>query len=240
MAAKVTSAKLSVSRVATRQLGALLIFWAGLSLAHAQNLPVTPTQSVSSPVSAPAKGVTSHTPHAHTTPTATTGSAWNELTPAQQTALAPLKDHWAELSEGRKRKWLAVSQNYPKLSSDEQTKLQSRMTEWVKLSTDERTRARLNYANTKSISPEQKQSKWEEYQSLSPEEKQRLASKASAPVKGAAPALKLPASSQQVQLQAKPRQPSASVPSIMVHVHPIARPVSAPPPATPSTPSASN
>jgi hypothetical protein len=106
---------------------------------------------------------------------------WGELTPAQQQALAPLAPKWDTVSEAQKRKWIALSQNFPKLSGDEQAKLHSRMTEWVALSPQQRTEARLNFAETQQLSPDDKKAKWEAYQALSPEEKRKLAATAPKP-----------------------------------------------------------
>ena len=118
------------------------------------------------------------------------GPAWAELSPAQQQSLAPLAAQWGTISEAQKRKWIALSQNYPKLSAGEQAKLHSRMTEWVALSPQQRTQARLNFADTRKIPPDDKKAKWEAYQSLTPEEKARLAAKAKPKAAGAATAVK--------------------------------------------------
>ncbi|MGE0329513.1 MAG: DUF3106 domain-containing protein [Ramlibacter sp.] len=138
---------------------------------------------------APAKAATPASPAAK--PARTTGGpAWNELSPAQKQSLAPLAAQWGTISEAQKRKWIALSQNYPKLSADEQAKLHSRMTEWVALSPQQRTQARLNFADTRRIPPDDKKAKWEAYQSLTPEEKARLAAKARPKAAGAAAAVK--------------------------------------------------
>lgn len=120
----------------------------------------------------------------------TGGPVWGELSAAQQQSLAPLAAQWGTISEAQKRKWIALSQNYPKLSPDEQAKLHSRMTEWVALSPQQRTQARLNFADTRKIPPDDKKAKWEAYQSLTPEEKARLAANATPKAAGAAAAVK--------------------------------------------------
>lgn len=72
--------------------------------------------------------------------------------------------------------------------------MHSRMNEWVALSPQQRAEARLNFAKTKELSkqltPEEKKAKWQTYQALSPEEKQKLAAKAAARPAGAATAVK--------------------------------------------------
>ena len=72
------------------------------------------------------------------------------------------------LSEAQKRKWLALSAELPaSMPRAEQAKLHSRMTEWAALSPQQRTQARLNFAETKQLSPDDKKAKWEAYQALS-------------------------------------------------------------------------
>jgi hypothetical protein len=129
-------------------------------------------------------------------PTTSAKSAWKDLTPAQQQALKPLAERWDSLSAERKRKWLVMSKNYPSLPPAEQAKLHSRMSEWVSLSQQQRTQARLNFAETKKLTPEQKAEQWQAYQALSPEEKKKLAAKA--PTKPAGVAVAKPASRQKL------------------------------------------
>jgi hypothetical protein len=117
-------------------------------------------------------------------------SGWSLLTADQQRALQPLAQSWGSLSDGQQRKWLEISRNYPSLSSADKAKMHSRMSAWVALSPRERAEARLNFAATnelsKELSPQEKQAKWETYQSLSPEEKRKLAEAGVRPPVGAA------------------------------------------------------
>ena len=115
---------------------------------------------------------------------------WMDLTESQQQALAPLAQLWPTMNEPHKRKWLAISQNFAQLSSEEQTTVQGRMREWAALSPQQRTAARFNYANAQQLLQEDKKAKWEAYQALSPEAKQKLAAQQNKPVVGAAPAVK--------------------------------------------------
>ena len=162
---------------------------------------------------------------------------WVELTPLQQQALAPLASSWnTTISEAQKRKWLAISKNYSTLSAEGQATLTSRMNEWVALSPQQRAQARLNFGKTKELSrqltPEEKKAKWEAYQALSPEEKQKLAAKGSPSPTGAATAVK-PVSPQ--KLAAVPSQPSkpgaGGEPKISVLPAPAAASVPQAPPA---------
>ena len=105
------------------------------------------------------------------------GVSWTELTPAQKQALAPLATSWnTSMSESQKRKWLETSKNYSVLSPQQ------------------RAQARLNFGKAKELSrqltPEEKKAKWEAYQTLSPEEKRKLAEKGSPKPTGAATAVK--------------------------------------------------
>jgi hypothetical protein len=115
---------------------------------------------------------------------------WMDLAESQQQALAPLAQLWPAMTEPHKRKWLAVSQNFGQLTAEEQATVQGRMREWAALSPQQRTAARFNYADAKQLLQEDKKAKWEAYQALSPEAKQKLAAQQSQPIQGAAPAVK--------------------------------------------------
>lgn len=159
-------------------------------------------------------------------------SGWGDLSAAQQQALQPLAGAWPTLSEAQKRKWIALSRNYQRMTPDDQARLHSRMTGWVALSPQQRTQARLNFAETKGLSADDKKAKWEAYQALSPEEKRKLAAGAPARTPPAAAALK-PVPPQ--KLATVPRAPRKSRPP---RVAPVATPASAPPveapPASPA------
>jgi hypothetical protein len=103
---------------------------------------------------------------------------WQDLTPAQQQSLKPLAANWSILGDAQKRKWIAIAAGYPNLAPAEQVKMHGRMTEWVALSQKQRTEARLNFAQSKQLTPTQKTETWQAYQALSAEDKQKLASSA--------------------------------------------------------------
>jgi hypothetical protein len=116
---------------------------------------------------------------------------WSELTAEQRQALAPLAEQWASIPEVGKRKWLNISRNFDQLSAEEKSLVQGRMREWAALSPQQRNVARLNYADAKQLSQDEKRAKWEAYQALSPEAKQKLATQQQKPApNGAAPAIK--------------------------------------------------
>lgn len=118
------------------------------------------------------------------------GPSWQELTTAQRLSLQPLAVHWNSLEAAIKRKWIVLAANYPALTPAEQGKLHSRMSEWSQLSKQERAQARLNFAESNKVSPDQKTATWEAYQALSPEEKKKLAASAPTKPSGAAGAAK--------------------------------------------------
>lgn len=103
---------------------------------------------------------------------------WTELTAQQQQTLAPLAAEWHELGQIRKKKWLEIADRYAKMPPAEQERLQTRMREWVQLTPEQRRIARESYTRAKKLDAEQKSAKWDQYQSLPEEEKQKLASKA--------------------------------------------------------------
>jgi len=105
----------------------------------------------------------------------TPAETWDKLTPTQKVALQPLSANWASLTEGHKRKWIAVSANFAQFSPEDKTKLHSRMTDWASLSAKQREQARINFAQTKTLTPSDKQAKWETYKALPLETKQALA-----------------------------------------------------------------
>ncbi|MEK8050737.1 DUF3106 domain-containing protein [Ideonella sp. DXS22W] len=111
-------------------------------------------------------------------PVASTGGpTWDSLTSQQRTALAPLARDWPTIAANTKAKWLEVASRFPRMPADEQQRVQARMAEWARLSPAERTSARLNFQETKQLSREEKQARWEAYQALPAEERQALAAR---------------------------------------------------------------
>lgn len=115
---------------------------------------------------------------------------WKELTLAQQQALEPLAPHWSSLSEGQKNKWLTISKNFANLPDYEKSTMHSRMAEWATLTPQQRIQARLNFGETNRLPQVEKKAQWEAYQSLTEEEKRKLAAAQQTPIMGAAPAPK--------------------------------------------------
>lgn len=161
-----------------------------------------------------------------------TGVSWAQLTPAQQLALAPLASSWnTSMSDSQKRKWLEISKNFGALTPQAQTTLNSRMSDWVALSPQQRAQARLNFGKSqelsRQLSTEEKKAKWEAYQALSPEEKQKLAATGSPRPSGAATAVKPVAPQKLATVPAQAASQQAFKPATKISPTPAA-PVPAP------------
>lgn len=126
-------------------------------------------------------------PQASSAQTKPLASGWQQLSVAEKRALAPLANRWGELSEIQKGKWIAISRQFDQLSDSEKSVMHARMTEWVNLSPVQRNQARLNFNTLQSLPKDEKKAKWDEYQSLSPEQKRQLSSAHPGPAKTTAP-----------------------------------------------------
>jgi hypothetical protein len=118
------------------------------------------------------------------------GVRWRDLRPAQQAALKPLEREWAGIDAPRKQKWVEMSARFQNLSPAEQARVQERMAEWAKLTPLERGQARLNFQEAKQLPPEDRQARWNAYQSLTPEQKKEFAERARPPASTPADALR--------------------------------------------------
>lgn len=117
------------------------------------------------------------------------GPKWSSLTAAQRAALGPLQAEWPLIDTGRKQKWLEVASRFPSMSAEDRERVQVRMGEWVRMSPAERGRARLQFQETRQLSPQDRQARWEAYQALPSTERNALAAKGSTlPDKPARPA----------------------------------------------------
>jgi hypothetical protein len=104
--------------------------------------------------------------------------SWTELSPANQQILAPLSGEWDRLDAPARARWLAVAKRYPKMTPTGQKRVQSRMEKWAKLTPEQRRQAREKYRQLRKR--EDLGAQWQQYQSLSPQERQSLRT---APVK---------------------------------------------------------
>lgn len=136
--------------------------------------------------------------HAQTAPTPPAvvdagGPAWSTLTPAQQSALAPLKKDWQSIDATRKQKWLEIAARLPSLPPEERQRVQQRMTEWARMTPEERGRARLQFQEARQISPQERQARWDAYLALPAEERRALADSAKTVPKASRTAVRSPA-----------------------------------------------
>lgn len=106
------------------------------------------------------------------------GTAWSALTPAQQSALAPLKDDWHSIDAIRRQKWLEIAARLSALPPEERQRIQQRMSDWARMTPDERGRVRLQFQELRQISPTQRQARWDAYLALPVEERRALAESA--------------------------------------------------------------
>jgi hypothetical protein len=151
-------------------LGALL---GGLIFCCASSLAQTPPDAPKATAkSAPPTAVRS----VKATPTRPT---WNELTPAQREALAPLAGMWPTLDAERKRKWLEVAARYPNLSPEGKQRMQERMAELANLTPEQRQTLRENFKRAYALPADQRQEKLQKYQDLPEDKKRELAGQAS-------------------------------------------------------------
>lgn len=228
---------LSPLQTGLARLIALFIVLTGLACVAGAQISAPP-QMMQPPASGKPTPTGNPTPPAAPAPASPAKPSWKELSPTQQQALQPLAAQWETLNADRKRKWLAVSKNYASLSATEQLTLHSRMREWALLSPQQRNQARLNFTETKKIAPEDKAARWEAYQSLSIEEKRRLAAKVpSKPVGVAAVKPVQPEKLAQVPPPRRMRQDDDAMPAARA-IHRNTLLPRTPAPVVPSTPAA--
>lgn len=140
-------------------------------------VPMAPAASVVQRASAPAR-----TPALPGPTPLSLGQSWASLTPLQREALAPLSKEWDQLDGARKGKWLEIANRYSSLPPEHQQRLRERMVEWTRMSPTERQKARIGYQHANELrgaeQPSKLQEKWEAYQALPAEKRQRLAERA--------------------------------------------------------------
>ena len=165
------------------------------------------------------------------------GNAWSDLSAPQKTALSPLQAHWDGMESSRRDKWIELAARYPKLSTVERERLQARMVEWARRTPTERGTARLQFQEAQRWTAEERQQRWEAYQSLDPQARQILAErwKLEEAAKPTGPSSKLPADKRNVvetpRAPAKPAQaatPTSVLSRTGATTQPMSRPQSEP------------
>ncbi len=158
---------------------------------------------------------------------------WHQLKADEKKALQPLAARWGELTDTQRSKWLAIAQHFDKLSPAEQQIMQTRMAEWVALNPVQRNQARLNFNTVQTLSKDEKKNRWDEYQSLSEEEKRRLSKRVLTTSKTTAPSPR-PVGSDRLVQPAVRTLPSTALPARAPIDQKTLLPL--PPPAEPSPP----
>ena len=103
--------------------------------------------------------------------------SWQELSPQQQSILAPLAGKWNTFNARRKRTLLDVANRYPGMSPNDQLKVERRIQRWVKLTQKEHGMIRERAKTMKRLPPKKKQQlirEWNLYSELPEEERKKL------------------------------------------------------------------
>ena len=101
---------------------------------------------------------------------------WSDLSPAQQQVLAPFSAQWNGLPITEKRAWGELASRFPKMKPDEQKRVEKRIGEWAALTPDQRRLARANYRLAQKVGRDNLLAEWENYQSMTPEQRSVLGS----------------------------------------------------------------
>lgn len=99
---------------------------------------------------------------------------WSDLKEPQRQVLAPFADQWNALPLVEKRAWVSLANRFPRMSEREQQVAEERIAEWAQLTPEQRRTARQNYRLAKSIPREERVAQWEQYQTLTDEQREIL------------------------------------------------------------------
>ena len=103
---------------------------------------------------------------------------WQALTPTQREDLAPLETEWPRIEAARKQKWLVLADRFKAMPPEERARINARMVEWAKLTPNERGQARLRFQETKELPVSDRKERWQAYQALPADAKEKLAARA--------------------------------------------------------------
>lgn len=96
---------------------------------------------------------------------------WSELAPAQRGVLAALEAQWNALPRTSKRSWLQLADQVPAMKPAEREKALARIREWAALTPEQRRLARNNYRLAQGLDQGERAATWEQYQSMTPEQR---------------------------------------------------------------------
>jgi len=106
------------------------------------------------------------------------GVRWQSLTSEQRATLAPLEREWPSIDALRKQKWIALAARFKTLRPDERARITARMSEWARLTPGERGQARLRFEEARVVPAPDRNARWQAYQALPADARQRLAARA--------------------------------------------------------------
>jgi len=99
---------------------------------------------------------------------------WSELSAAQHEVLAPLESQWNALPRTSKLSWLKLAARVPRMKPAERAKAEARIREWATLTPEQRRQARNNYRLAQGLDKDERAASWEQYKSLTPEQRSVL------------------------------------------------------------------
>lgn len=105
------------------------------------------------------------------THTVLAATSWSSLNSKQQELLSGLQPEWNRMSDSQKEKWIKVSKKYEKASPETQEKMRDRVTVWANMTPAEKEAARRNYKALRDHNRGERNSNWNSYQALKPDQK---------------------------------------------------------------------
>jgi len=138
---------------------------------------------------------------------------WSDLAAPQQAVLAPFASQWNALPLNEKRAWADLATRFPKMKPDEQRRVEKRIAEWAELSAEQRRVARANFRLAQQVARDNSLlAEWENYQSMTPEQRSVLGTAAGGGASTAARYVASPTGLAREAAQPLPRRtPKASV-----------------------------
>ena len=96
---------------------------------------------------------------------------WSDLSEAQRAALAPFEPEWNAWPVPEKKSWVALADRLPRMSEAKRETALRRIAEWAKLSPEQRRLARANYRLAKERPADARVVEWENYRSMTQEQR---------------------------------------------------------------------
>ncbi|NDU79784.1 MAG: DUF3106 domain-containing protein [Ferrovum sp.] len=78
-------------------------------------------------------------------------TGWSQLSPQQQSILAPAHNNWDKMQETQHRRLINAAKHYPELTPTQQARFQKRLPIWIQLPVSDRERARNNFKKYRSL-----------------------------------------------------------------------------------------